>query len=1528
MPVNLDLATIRSHRDALAAATADRADAGAELATAQADVERLSREAPGSAELANAETRARAGQARLAELFERRTAADEAITAAAGELLAATDETGAVTSLDGRVPVALLPVSIETRFSPDRTQLHIRVYPDQIHIDGHEPELTEDERLAGQWYWAQRWPDLDHADLAETAWRSLAERFGPGRARYLVDTLRPLNIVAAPGAAPTYPETALRGASWTRAIEATALPERWIAIGYKGTAEVFRVWSDRVLDRLAAGPTPAEEESPAAPEAEDSVNVQDALKWAVDLDAAKAAGMALTVTDSDLTQGNLSSGLSKLVVLGVDWTLSPDEAAATLDELLRGHAASGDLAFVTPGTPTNNTGAVRSGFNTAPEDQVGEWAPPLSDPDPDATSENAAGTLAGALGIASASLATVPGADDRRNQVEAALIDALWEATGGYYATEMLEPLGSDALTAALRDHAARHLRPSGPLPLIRVGPQPYGVLPVVAPSFEPAPGDAGARVIATLGSTLKALWTNLTGKVPQLGRVGEQTDVDEIMLDLLQRTPVPWTLRWREMMAAPQWSSTTWAEAFRSYQGPHVNMAMALLGLPSSEKTRIQYLTANEESHRLRVPLVLKGDEGTAYLAEIADLARSGADGRRQLNLRQNSIALLEALLAFAATQELDKAATGELIVGLSPDEVAVSGLTRLGVRTPDLVRVDKPTAAPRALDFVSARTLAAATVPNESVLAHDRVAERLAASLIDVIGQPDNPARSIARFLTALEQLTDIDAETLEWSFRGVLDLYSVRLDAWLTSLATSHLARHRKAQPTGIHIGCYGWVEDLSPDSGAAAESLGYVMAPSLAHAVTAAILRSGRQAHAESGAFDIDISSHRAREAMSLLEGVAAGQSIAALVGYRVERSLTDAGLADLIVPLRLQAPLQSRDAEHDEPMESVAARDVVDGVRLLSLLAGPHAVWDRLIRDIGAQARRQALENVLGQVAAIYDAVADVLFAESVHQTAMGNLERASAAAGALDRQERPVRPQVDSTPRDGAIVTNRVVVALSGSTPAPGWPDRGIRGDAEPRLDSWLGEVMGRPDQLRVSGRMHRVLDGGHPVVELGQVSAAELGLSPLALALAAIRPGDAGGTELDTRLREVFTDRVPDLTSDDRIEIDGHSLLHTVTAWAGQLAGGHRALEPQDLAAEGQTSEESPGTVDADELAGRVHAVISAVRELKERLESADQPGNTATQLRQALDDATELIGVDAMPRARPGVADEVELLRTQVAEVSAMLTRTLAGIDNLMSTPLGADEEPAERQLALGALALGSEQPILPVSSPANRTELSASLTDRDALLGGDDSAVITWLQRAGLVRPELDQLCGLLTHAEADGHDVIGDLTVVQLPHRAGARWCELPFGAEGPSPEGSVGIVVVATGGFDPTERHAGLVVDEWAEVIPSTDHSAGLTFHYDAPGARPPQAIVLAVHPEPDPDRWDLDTLIATVNETGALARLRTLSLKETEGFAGLFPALYLPNNYTRDVPSVSLQWLAERAEGAGLVMAESPIKGK
>ena len=558
--------------------------------------------------------------------------------------------------------------------------------------------------------------------------------------------------------------------------------------------------------------------------------------------------MLLTVRDSDLAFGRLADGLTRLIVVGVDWTLTPEQAAASLEALLAGHAWSGDLAFVAPGTPTNNTGTNRSGFSTAPSEQVAAWAPPVEGVDPDTAVDADAGRLASALGLGADALAVTPGAGGHHHRLAAALLDALWEATGGYFASDLADPHVTDAVAGHVRVHAAASLYASGPLPLIRVGPQPYGVLPVAPRRLAPHIGRGADLELHRVTGLLRSEWEQQIDRVPRLGRAGETLDVDDVMLDLLQRTPVPWHLRWREMVPPPQWSATDWLARLRTQQAPLVSDLLDRIGVPPNRPTRVQFLTASPDSYPLNVPLVRKGDAGTSYLAEIAALARAGDGGRRDLNLRQNSATLLEALLSFAATQELDRAASAELVDGMSGEAQAAAGFVRKGVRTPDLVRVEEPDPTRLPLQFATARALAAATAPGTNVPVHDRVAQRLReAPLTEHIGSTTSPVNGLARFLAALDSLAGADPDELEWAFRGVLDLFSTRLDAWITSLATARLTEHRAAKPTGVHLGCYGWVEDLQPDRGPAAESLGFIAAPSLDHAVAAAVLRSGRQAH---------------------------------------------------------------------------------------------------------------------------------------------------------------------------------------------------------------------------------------------------------------------------------------------------------------------------------------------------------------------------------------------------------------------------------------------------------------------------------------------------------------------------------------------------------------------------------------------------------------------------------------------------------------------------------------------------------
>jgi hypothetical protein len=99
--------------------------------------------------------------------------------------------------------------------------------------------------------------------------------------------------------------------------------------------------------------------------------------------------------------------------------------------------------------------------------------------------------------------------------------------------------------------------------------------------------------------------------------------------------------------------------------------------------------------------------------------------------------------------------------------------------------------------------------------------------------------------------------------------------------------------------------------------------------------------------------------------------------------------------------------------------------------------------------------------------------------------------------------------------------------------------------------------------------------------------------------------------------------------------------------------------------------------------------------------------------------------------------------------------------------------------------------------------------------------------------------------------------------------------------------------------------AGLLVDEWVEVIPGEEETTGLVFHFDAPGTQPPQALLLAVPPD-ESRPWDLADLADAVLDTLELARLRAVdpdALAAVVGPSDLLPAIYLARNPAGDTVS-------------------------
>ena len=111
---------------------------------------------------------------------------------------------------------------------------------------------------------------------------------------------------------------------------------------------------------------------------------------------------------------------------------------------------------------------------------------------------------------------------------------------------------------------------------------------------------------------------------------------------------------------------------------------------------------------------------------------------------------------------------------------------------------------------------------------------------------------------------------------------------------------------------------------------------------------------------------------------------------------------------------------------------------------------------------------------------------------------------------------------------------------------------------------------------------------------------------------------------------------------------------------------------------------------------------------------------------------------------------------------------------------------------------------------------------------------------------------------------------------------------------------------------------GFFCDDWSEAIPLDEETVAATFHYDAPGARPPQAILVATPPSMSQGNWSTDTLLDVVNEALDLACLRMVSPLQLDFHGQMLPTIFLPDSITREVPTVNLSKFREATHIANI----------
>ncbi|TYB44007.1 hypothetical protein [Actinomadura chibensis] len=1166
-----------------------------------------------------------------------------------------------VLSLD--FPVLLGPVRVETRFT--RTELLVRVFPDEWAIDKFEPRPTRAELAALDAYWTGVWASGGSEVGERAAWHELVARVPAGRAGWLLQGHRPANpadrptgvpptttvlviVSAAPPAANdrqpavTYwtavwrahgdraklrdADVALLAAvgktradairarrpqgvdsapvtggddvvvsflvlpppaadqiapqSWTVAAKATLLPDRFVAFGYVNGAQVFAEPGGPVRPELAVSPDPGETAANQLriDETTGALTVPPALRWLTDFTEAVDAGMGIRIP----LQAAFQNGVDRLVVLGLREQATPEQSATALGALLTRQLRSpAGFSLLPQGTPTNNTEQAPAGQDAKAEAEAGlATAAGFAATAADWTTKTDGEWFAELLGLDPAVLAGVPNAEGADRRDARAAHTALWPATWGYYLGSLLNGVLTDDQIAQTRAFFVQHVSGRGPLSAVKIGRQPYGILPTTVFSRLAWPDTAKHRraLNAVLAEAAKD-WHGALAHVAHLD--GTSDDPHQALLDILALHPTSAEFHQRYAQSVEDIFNR---ENLRAL-GPQVKDALerqlampqpirallARLGRPTSDPAADPDLLRRlftDVHHPLLAPLVddrplsetdpiraYTGDRRN-YLSWLADNARDDLDKVREEKGFLDDLppsALLYLLARHAVLLGWAEAARRLAL--------ATPGVAAPDPRDAPFVHVKIPRPGQTIPSESRYRTLYStdpAMTGGQSVLVHEYIRT--------VLGT--HPATAeLDEQIRALGLLAGLPTARLERVLAEHVDCATYRLDAWRLGLANERLAELRygpggtDAPRRGVHLGAYGWLEnvarrtsgetapvtppaDLATVFGTAPIPVdpangGYVHTPSPAHARTAAVLRAGYLANRtpDTSAFAVNLSSERVRLALTILDGMRQGQSLGALLGYRFERGLHDrrAGLDRYIAGLRLKFPLRANKIEEtvpapDDParprrVEQVEARNVIDGLALLRHVdALPEA--DRHY-PFGFTDLRPADADVAGDIGKeidalrdVRDALADLAVAEGTHQALQGHPERASATLDAYAKEGVAPEPSVVETPRSGTTLTHRLGLQLMAGRP----PGRGApRGMAEPGVNAWLPAVLPNPTAVAALVTWRDPDDG---TKKQRLVTQQETGLEPIDL-LWALRPADeAAMTDLDDRILGVVVDQ------------------------------------------------------------------------------------------------------------------------------------------------------------------------------------------------------------------------------------------------------------------------------------------------------------------------------------------------------------------------------------------------------------------
>ncbi|HLY25783.1 MAG TPA: hypothetical protein VKQ72_05550, partial [Aggregatilineales bacterium] len=370
---------------------------------------------------------------------------------------------------------------------------------DEILVIPTQTLLTSAEATATATYWQAIWlSDDDPATQKakqQAARAALEAATSAARAAEIIANYSPYNLTDKPQTPLRKTDVALsttfvifpgdpltKQGAWTQAPRVNFLADRFVVLGYTNGVKTIEAIGGVVSLPLVVGPDPSGDATTTIHPQGGDLFVPDELQWMVDFDRAVEVGMALRI---DLTDGQAASGFDRLLVLGLQLSLSDADGKTALEDLFKHHHfGHSGLSMIPQGTPTHNTTGNKTGYTRVDDpdksfDDRKQQA--LFSLTGDPMRKQDGQWLAELIGINPSVLARVHNSGSSDQLRARAMQCALWPATLGYWMDKLMTPVFGDSVVENTYRFFTNFVSGCGSIPAISIGNDPYGILATTA---------------------------------------------------------------------------------------------------------------------------------------------------------------------------------------------------------------------------------------------------------------------------------------------------------------------------------------------------------------------------------------------------------------------------------------------------------------------------------------------------------------------------------------------------------------------------------------------------------------------------------------------------------------------------------------------------------------------------------------------------------------------------------------------------------------------------------------------------------------------------------------------------------------------------------------------------------------------------------------------------------------------------------------------------------------------------------------